>query len=171
MAADVLHDAQGFARRTGNQVVFGALGDLAAQLEDDVAGMGDIFRLFEFAAAGFPEMLADAGLQFGEFPPGLQDLAVVAEGGDAAGDQVFVACFGHQGELAGDDGHGRLLRNGVAVIGDAAAGGVVRRLVEVLAEQVPDDFDEMRLGGGEETLAYAAADVEPVVVRNLFLVI
>ena len=171
VAADVLHDAERLARSAVHQLEAGALGDLAAQLVHQVAGVRDVFGGLEFSAAGLPEVLADLRLQLGELPPGLQDLGVVAEGGDAGGHEVLVARLGHQRELARHDGHRRLLRDGVAMIGDARAGGVVLGFVDVATEQVAADREEIFLGSREEILPDAAPDIEPVVVRNLFLVV
>ena len=133
--------------------------------------MGDVLGLLEFAAAGFPQVFADFRFQLRELPPGLEDLAVVAEGGDAGGYNVVVARLGHQGELARHDGHGRLLRDGVAVIGDAGAGGVVLGFEDVTPEQVPADGEEILLAGREEILPDAAPDIEIMVVRYFLLVV
>ncbi len=171
MAADVFHNAQGLACGARYQVVFRPLGNLAAQLVHQVAGVRNVFGFVELAPAGLPEVLADFRFQLRELPPGLQDLGVVAEGGDAGGHEVVVAGLGHQCELARHDGHGRLLRDGVAVIGDAGAGGVVLGFIDVAAEQVAADLEEVFLAGRKEILPDAAPDIEPVVVRNLFLVV
>ena len=54
VAADVFDDAQRFARGACHEVVFRTLGNLAAQLVHQVAGVGHILGLLELAVAGFP---------------------------------------------------------------------------------------------------------------------
>ena len=71
VASDVLHDFQRFARLLVDEVVFGLGGNLVAPMVDEVTGMGQVFGLVEFAPAGFPQILADLGLQFGKLVPGL----------------------------------------------------------------------------------------------------
>ena len=79
--------------------------------------------------------------------------------------------LGHKGELARDDGHHGLLWNGVAVVGNASASGVMLGLEYVLAKNVPRDVEEGSLRCREETLPDATADIEIMVVRYLFLVL
>ena len=57
------------------------------------------------------------------------------------------------------------------MVGDAGAGGMVLGLEDVAAEHVAADDEEVFLAGREEILPDAAPDIEPMVVRNLFLVV
>ena len=73
--------------------------------------------------------------------------------------------------MPGHDRHDRFLGDGIRVVGDSAAGGVVLVFEHVAAKDVPGDVEQSRLRRGEEGLPDAAADVVVVVVRYLFLVI
>lgn len=145
--------------------------DEVAVLVDEVAGMHKEFRLVELQFAGLPKVLAHLCLQLREPAPSLHRLAAEAEGGDAGADVVLVTVLHHEGELARDDSHHGLLWNGVRVVGDAAASGVMLRLEYVLAQFLPCYPQESRFRSQEESLSDAAADVEIVIVRNLFLVV
>ena len=133
VAADMLHYPQRFAGHVVYEIVLGLGSDFVAELVYKVTGVSQVFRFVELPPAGLPEILADACFEFRELAPGLEDLGVVAERGDAGSHEVLVSRFLHQGELPGDDGHRRLLGDGVAVIGYASASGMVLRLVDILA--------------------------------------
>ncbi len=171
VAPDVLHHPQRASGVDVDELVLRLRRDEVAVLVDEVACVHEEFRLGELQAAGLPQVLADFRLQFRIFTPGLHRLAVEAEGGDAGADVVLVAVLRHQGELAGDDGHRSLLRDGVGMVGDAAAGGVMLSLEYVLAQPVSRYVQERSLGGREKTLPDAASHVEIVVVGNVFLVV
>jgi hypothetical protein len=171
VAADVLDDPEWFAGLLVDKVELGFFGDFVTPLVHQIAGMGDIFRLLEFLSAGFPEHLADLGLELGEFAPCFKYFRVVTERGDAGRNDILVAAFCHYCELAGDDGHCGFLRDGVAVVGDAATGGVVLVVADIASQQFASYLQEIGFGGGEKVLAYAAPGVEPVVIRNFLLIV
>ena len=171
MAPDVLDHLQGLARLDVDQRELHLLGDVESELIDEVAGMGEILRLGELLLARVPEVLADLGLQLGILMPGLQRLGVASKRGDAGADVVLVAALVHQRELARDDGHGRLLRYRVAVIGDAATGGMVGVLVEILAQLVSRDVKKRHLRTRPKRLTDATPHVEIMVVGDVFLVV
>ena len=65
--------------------------DLVAELVNEVAGMGEIFRLLELPPAGLPQHVPDLRLKLRKLPPGLEDLGIVAERGDAGAGVILVA--------------------------------------------------------------------------------
>ncbi len=113
MAADVLHHTERAAGVNIHELVFRLSRDEVAVLVDEVAGVHKEFRLAELQFAGLPKVLAHLCLQLRELPPSLHRLAVEAEGGDAGADVVLVAVLRHECELARDDRHHGLLRDGV----------------------------------------------------------
>ena len=133
--------------------------------------MHEEFRLAELQFAGLPKVLTHLRLQFRVLPPSLHRLAVEAERGDAGADVVLVAVLRHERELARDDRHHGLLRDGVRVVGDATTSGVMLSLEYILAQFLPCYPQESRLRSREESLPDAAADVKIVIVRYLFLVV
>ena len=171
MAAYVLHHPERFSAFLVDKPVFGTGGDLLAELVYKIACVRDIFGFFELSAAGLPKFLANAGLQLGKLAPGFQDFRIVSEGGDAGGHKILVTGLGHKRELARHYGHGCFLRNGIGMVGDSSAGGMVGGFIDVLAQHISAYLQEVMLRRGEETLPDAAPNIEPVIVRNLFLVI
>lgn len=171
MATNVLHDLKRLSSVDIDQLPDRLSGDLVPVFIDEIAGMYQELRLGEFQLAGLPKVLTDLGFQLRVLPPGFHRLAIESKRSDARTDIVLITILRHQGELAGDDSHDRLLRDRVTVIGYTSAGGVVFSLEYVLAQLIPCDVQESRLGSGEETLPDATADIEIVVVRYLFLVI
>ena len=145
--------------------------DFTTELIDQVAGMGHILRLFKLPPARLPEGFPDTGLQLRELAPGLQRLGIIAERGDARGYQVLVTGFGHQRELPGYDGHGRQLRDHIAVVSDAAASRMVLGFMDILAQHIPADAQEPFFGTREKTLADTAPDIEPMVGRDFLLIV
>ncbi len=77
----------------------------------------------------------------------------------------------HEAELSGDNRHRRLLGDGVRMVGDTSAGRMVLRFKDVLAEPVPRYFEKGGFRSREKALSDTAADIEIMIVRNLFLVL
>ena len=171
MAAYVLHHPERFSAFLVDKPVFGTGGDLLAELVDKIACVRNIFGFFELSAAGLPEFLAYAGLQFGKFTPGFQDFRIITEGCDAGSHKILVSGFGHKRELARNYGHGCFLWNCIGMIGYSSAGGVVGGFIDVPAQHIAAYLQEVMFRRGEETLPDATPYIEPVIVRNLFLVI
>ena len=133
VASDVFHHAERPARMDSDKLMLGLRGDEVAVFVDEVAGVDEDLRLRELQLARFPEVLAHLRLQFREFAPGFQRLAVKSERGDAGADVILIAVLRHQCELTGNDGHRRFLRDGVRVIGNAPARGMVLCFKYILA--------------------------------------
>ena len=171
VAADVLDHAQRFARHGIDQTAVGAGGNLVAEVEDDVRGVGQALRLAEFAAGRLVEVFARTLLGFGELVPGGEHLGIDAEGGDARRDEVLVARLGHQGELPRHHRHDGLQRHDVRMVADARARGVQRVVEHVAPQVVVQDVEEGLFASREKVLPDAAAGIVVAVVRNLLLVL
>ena len=171
VASDMFHNPQRFSGFLVDEFVLAFGCNLHPVLVDEVAGMHQELWLCKFQFAGFPEVVGDLLLEFGIFPPCFQCLAVQAERRDAGAYVVLVAVFFHQCKLPGNYGHGSFLRNGVRVVGYAAAGGVMFGFKYIFAKLVPCDVKESGFRCRKERLPDAASDVEIVVVRYFFLVL
>ena len=145
VASDVFHHTERPARMDIDKLMLGLRGDEVAVFVDEVAGVDEDLRLRELQIARLPEVFAHLRLQFREFAPGFQRLAIKPERGNTGADVILIAVLRHQCELAGNDGHRRFLRNGVRVIGNASARGMVLCFKYILAQFFPGYLQERSL--------------------------
>ena len=171
MASDMLDHLQRLAGLDIDQRKLHLFGDVEPKFIDKVAGMSEIFGLGDLFLARIPEILPNLGLQFRVLVPGLQRLGVASERGDAGAHIILVATLVHQRELARNDGHCRLLRDGVAVIGDTATSGMIGVFVKVFAQLIPRDIQKSHLRAWPKRLTNAAPHVKIMVIGNVFLVV
>ena len=166
----MFHPAQRLAREAVNQLVLHLLLQLETELEDQVRRVHDVLGHLKRPTRGFVQVLAGLLQDLGLLFPFLDELGHHPKRGDARGDVVLVAAFGHQREEARHDGHGRLKGHHVGVVADARAGVLVRRVVDILPEVIAHDVQEGRLRPGEEGLPDATSLVEEVVICDFLLI-